>query len=190
VRRAARACLDRERVVVHLARVIEVTAAGPRLVRLQTPGHCARTVSEQLPVGLTVLSLGPAPAPWLRSTGLTLDAQGCVATGPTLQSVSHPQVWAAGDVATRTDRADPKSGVYAVRAGPPLAANLMRALQGQPGQPHHPPRHTLNLLATGDRHAIAAWGPLCVQGRWVWRWKDRIDTRFMARFTPAPGVQD
>lgn len=185
VRRAASASLARACVVVHRARVIELTAAGLRLTRLQGPGACARPEVEWLPADLSVLALGPAAPPWLRGSGLQLDAQGYVQTGPTLQSVSHPEVWAAGDVATRVDRDDPKSGVYAVRAGPALAANLLRALQGQPGQPHRPPRHTLNLLATGDRHAIAAWGPLWAQGPWVWRWKDRIDTRFVEGFARA-----
>jgi NADH dehydrogenase FAD-containing subunit len=40
---------------------------------------------------------------------------------------------------------------------------------------------TLNLLSLGERSAIASWGPLAVQGRWVWRWKDRIDRSFMSR---------
>jgi hypothetical protein len=32
------------------------------------------------------------------------------------------------------------------------------------------------------RHALAAWGPLAWWGGWVWRWKDRIDGAFVARF--------
>ena len=29
---------------------------------------------------------------------------------------------------------------------------------------------------------IAAWGPLATEGEWVWRWKDRIDRRWIATF--------
>jgi hypothetical protein len=42
------------------------------------------------------------------------------------------------------------------------------------------------LLATGDRRAIASWGAWSAQGAWVWRWKDRIDRRFVARFNHTP----
>jgi len=91
-------------------------------------------------------------------------------------------VFAAGDVATLAERTHPKSGVYAVRQGPPLAANLRRALTGQPLLVWQPQRHTLALLATGPRHAVASWGPLSVASAWVWHWKDRIDRGFMRRY--------
>jgi selenide,water dikinase len=113
---------------------------------------------------------------------LALDAQGFIATGPTLQSLSHPEVFAAGDVASRPDAPHPKSGVYAVRAGPPLASNLRRFAGGQPLLSYRPQRRTLNLLASGDGSAIAVWGGWSAQGRWVWRWKDRIDRAFIARY--------
>jgi selenide,water dikinase len=134
-----------------------------------------------------VLAIGASAPPWLATSGLALDAQGFVATGPTLQSTSHPEVFAAGDVATRADVAHPRSGVYAVRAGPPLALNLRRFVAGGTLQVYRPQRRSLNLLSCGDRSAIASWGPLAAEGRWVWRWKDRIDRAFIARFaTRAP----
>jgi NADH dehydrogenase FAD-containing subunit len=80
----------------------------------------------------------------------------------------------------------PSSGVYAVRAGPPLAVNLLAAHRGQPLKPHHPPVNTLNLLSCGAGHAIASWGPLHAEGAWAWRWKDRIDRAFMAKYTLGP----
>jgi NADH dehydrogenase FAD-containing subunit len=79
------------------------------------------------------------------------------------------------------DRPLPKSGVYAVRAGAALADNVLRRLAGQGPVAWDAPVRTLNLLSLGERSAIASWGPLAVQGRWVWRWKDRIDRRFMSR---------
>jgi NADH dehydrogenase FAD-containing subunit len=77
----------------------------------------------------------------------------------------------------------PKSGVYAVRAGPPLAANLRAALEGRPLAPYRPQPRALALIGTGGKHAVGLWGPLSWQGRWVWTWKDRIDRAFVARFT-------
>lgn len=130
-----------------------------------------------------VMALGSVAPPWLAGSGLALDEQGFVLTGPTLQSRSHPEVFAAGDVATRADAPHPKSGVHAVRAGPPLALNLRRAVAGGELMPHMPQARTLYLLSTGRRHAIASWGGWSAAGRWVWWWKDRIDRRFIGRYS-------
>jgi pyridine nucleotide-disulfide oxidoreductase family protein len=134
-----------------------------------------------------VVAIGTGPPAWLSGSALRLDDQGFVATGATLQSLSHPEVFAAGDCASRPDAPHPKSGVHAVRAGPPLAENLRRFIGGGTLQPHRPQQRTLNLLSCGEQSAIAAWGPWSAQGRWVWWWKDRIDRAFVARYsTPAP----
>jgi pyridine nucleotide-disulfide oxidoreductase family protein len=134
-----------------------------------------------------LIAVGAAAPAWLRGSGLELDDHGFIATGPTLQSTSHANVFAAGDVATRVDAPHPKSGVYAVRAGPALVLNLRRALAGGELLPHRPQPRTLNLLSCGDRRAIASWGRWTAEGRWVWRWKDRIDRAFIARFGGGPG---
>ena len=74
-------------------------------------------------------------APWLAETGLPLTEGGFVAIDETLRSPADPRVFAAGDVATMTAHPREKAGVYAVRQGPPLAANLRRALAGKPLAP-------------------------------------------------------
>ena len=129
-----------------------------------------------------VLALGASAPAWLRGSGLALDERGFVAIGNTLQSTSHPEVFAAGDVASNTTRPSPKSGVYAVRAGPPLALNLRRFVAAGELQAYRPPRRALNLLACGERRAIASWGPWSAEGGWVWWWKDRIDRAFVAAY--------
>jgi pyridine nucleotide-disulfide oxidoreductase family protein len=131
---------------------------------------------------VAILAIGTHAPPWLQGSGLALADTGHVLVNACQQSTSHPEVFAAGDVASRADTPHPKSGVYAVRAGPPLAHNLLAAHEGKPLKPHHPPRHTLNLLSCGPGHAIASWGPLHAEGGWAWRWKDRIDRGFMARY--------
>jgi NADH dehydrogenase FAD-containing subunit len=132
-----------------------------------------------------VLATGTVAPRWLRGSGLALAPDGGLATLPTLQSASHPEVFAAGDVASRLDQPLPKSGVYAVRAGAALAVNVLGRLAGRALVPWAAPVRTLNLLSLGERNAIAAWGPLAVQGRWVWRWKDHIDRGFVARHGTA-----
>jgi len=129
-----------------------------------------------------VLAVGASAPGWLAGSGLALDERGFIATGATLQSTSHPEVFAAGDVSSSVVRPLPKSGVYAVRAGPPLALNLRRFMAAGQLQPFRPQRMALNLLACGDRRAIASWGPWSAEGRWVWVWKNHIDQAFIARY--------
>lgn len=125
-------------------------------------------------------------APWLRDTGLALDPDGFVQVDDSLRTTSDDRIFAAGDVASLISGPLAKAGVFAVRQGPILAENLRRAVLGQPLLRYRPQRRWLALITTGERYAVASWGPLGVAGRWVWRWKDAIDRRFMARYRELP----
>jgi pyridine nucleotide-disulfide oxidoreductase family protein len=168
----ARQALAAQQVALHDAACVAISAG-----RLQLDN------GERLGCDLPLLAIGAVAPGWLAGSGLALDPRGFIATGPTLQSVSHADVFAAGDVASRSDAPHPKSGVYAVRAGPPLAANLRALLLGMPLHDYTPQKRTLYLLSCGERSAIASWGGWSAAGRWVWRWKDRIDRAFVARYT-------
>ena len=129
-----------------------------------------------------ILATGAGAPAWLRETALELNTAGFIATDERLQSLSHPGVFAAGDCATIAGYSYPKSGVYAVRQGPILARNLRLALAGDALATYRPQPRTLALISTGDQSAVAAYGGLAAQGAWVWRWKDYIDRKFMARY--------
>lgn len=118
-----------------------------------------------------------------RRGALAVDEAGFVRIDARLRSVSHPQIFAAGDCASWPQHALPKAGVHAVRMGPTLAHNL-RVAFGAPGElsTHHPQRRFLALLSTGDGRAIASRGPFGAEGAWAWRWKDHIDRRFLLQF--------
>ena len=122
-------------------------------------------------------------ASWLRETGLALDAQGFIEVNDCLQSTSDERVFAAGDVASLVGQPLPKAGVFAVRQAMPLLHNLRASVLGQPLKPYRAQRRWLALLGTGDAQAVASRGALSAHGRWVWRWKDWIDRRFMAQFS-------
>jgi len=137
----------------------------------------------RLACDVPLIAIGAQAPPWLESSGLALDPQGFIAVDAHQRSTSHANVFAAGDVSTRIDRPLARSGVYAVRAGPALAHNLAAVVAGQSLKAHQPPGNTLNLLSCGDGKAIATYGNLATQGRWVWWLKNSIDRKFAKQYT-------
>jgi selenide, water dikinase len=127
-----------------------------------------------------------APARWLAKAGLPLDARGFLRVDQTLRVTGHDDVFAAGDTIAFSGRELPKSGVYAVRAGPALADNIRRTLTGRSLRRFRPQREALYLVSTGERYAVGTRNGLVVEGAWVWRWKDWIDRRFMRKFNELP----
>jgi len=125
---------------------------------------------------------GASAIPLLRESGLKTDARGFVLVDPGLRSVSHPDVFAAGDTASLEGAALPKSGVYAVRQAPVLAANLKRVVRGMPMLDYVPQKASLSLISCGGKYAIASRGSWSAEGRWAWWWKDWLDRRWIARF--------
>jgi selenide,water dikinase len=156
------------------SRVAEV---GPGFVRLRDNIEFASDA--------TFWVAGAAANPIFRDSGLRTDERGYLLVNDCLQSLSHPEVFGAGDCATSLEHPRPKAGVFAVRAGPALAANLRAALAGQPLRAQVTRKRFLALIACGDKRALGVYGPLVFSGRWVWHWKDRIDRRFLARYRVA-----
>jgi pyridine nucleotide-disulfide oxidoreductase family protein len=171
-------------------RVQRRSAAALKRARVQVlQGRCTAIERKHVIVGASmrvvcdvpIVATGSDAPAWLAGSGLALDAQGFLRVGATLQSASHANVLAAGDVIVRDDMPHPRSGVYAVRAGPVLAANLRAFVAGGVLAPYVPQPRSLNLLSTGDGRAIASWGAWSAQGWLMGWWKDRIDQAFVAR---------
>ena len=164
-------------VVLHLASTAVAVEPGGVLV----------TEGRRISLDRIVWATTAGAQSWPARAGIACDEQGFIRIDDHLRSTSHPFVFAAGDCAAQEGHPRPKSGVFAVRQGPPLAANLRRAAHGAPLNRYVPQRNALALITTGDRHALASRGPFVAEGDWVWRWKDRIDRRFMAKYVvPAP----
>jgi selenide,water dikinase len=167
-------------VAVHLGEPIVEVAPG----RLRTAGGKELAADE-------ILWVTAAGAPdWPREAGLAVDEKGFIKVDDGLQSISHPEVFAAGDVAAMVNYPRPKSGVFAVRQGPPLERNLRRMLLGKPPLPFRPQSRFLGLISTGDKYAVASRGIWSAQGRSVWQMKDWIDRRFMRKFNELPDMAE
>ena len=124
--------------------------------------------------------------PFLQSSGLTLTETGFIAVKDTLQTCSHPNIFAAGDVATMINYKRPKAGVFAVRQGPPLYENLKRYVTSQPLKTFKPQSRYLNIIDTDTQTSIASWGPFAIRAKWCRAWKNRIDQKFMSLFSDFP----
>ncbi|MFN2377972.1 MAG: FAD-dependent oxidoreductase [Candidatus Binatia bacterium] len=136
-----------------------------------------------LAADLVVWATGAAPGEMAAASALPRDAKGFVRVGPTLEVRGCPGLFAAGDCAGIEGAAwVPKSGVYAVRAGPVLDANLRASLRGEALEAFVPQRNALALLNLGGGRALATkWG-LAFSGRLARRWKDRVDRAFVEGF--------
>jgi len=163
-----------ERCGVQLRRDMAVTAVEP--------GPTVVTAAAWRRVDFVLWVAGAASPPLLAASGLATDAGGFALVDTSLRSVSHAEVFAAGDCASILGHAHPKSGVYAVRHAPVLAANLKAALRGHTLREYAPQRRQLALLSCGGKYAIASRGRWSAEGAWCWRWKDWLDRRWLARF--------
>ena len=130
-----------------------------------------------------------APA-WPAAAGLATDPRGFIAVDEHLQSMSHPDVFAAGDVAAPAGQPRPKSGVYAVRQGPVLAANVRRYATARRMRRFRAQRRALAIIGLGAGRALASRGGWAVSGAWVWRVKQWIDRRFIRKFNELPEMSD
>ena len=145
------------------------------------------TDGQRIASDFTLSVAGARPQDWLTQTGLVLT-DGFVAVGPTLQS-SDPAIFAAGDCAHLTHAPRPKAGVFAVRQAPFLLHNLRAAVSGGTMRSYQPQRDYLKLVSVGGKTALADKFGLRSGGEWLWRLKDRIDAKFMAKFADYPTMK-
>lgn len=150
---------------------------GVTISRIEN-GYLHATTGDPVAADAAILATGAAPAAWQHSSGLATDSAGFIRVSATLQSQSHPSIFASGDCAALAGC--PRSGVYAVRQGPTLGANLRALLRGQQPQQHYQPQpRALALLATADQQALACYGPLAIRSSAAMWLKDKLDTDFM-----------
>lgn len=170
----------------HLAQAGVQIVTGSEAQTL-TPDAVHLSDGRVLPSDFTLSVAGARPQEWLAQTGLTLH-EGFLAVNPHLQT-SDPQIFAVGDCAHLSHAPRPKAGVFAVREAPVLFDNLRATLSGNPAlRAYHPQRDYLKLVSTGRKNAVADKLGLRLDSTWLWRWKDQIDRKFMAKFTNYPAM--
>ena len=133
-----------------------------------------------------LVALDAGPPRWASDSGLQLGRKGFILVGDTLQSASHPEVFASGEIAVRADGWRPAPGVQ-LRGEEPLSLNLRRFLAG--GELVRSRRRSgrVHLIDLGEGRAVASVGGLSATGRWVGWLKERADRERLAALR-APGA--
>jgi selenide,water dikinase len=171
-RRYFRRVLQQRGIAVHLGNAITEVSRDAVVLASGT----------RIGADLVIWATGAAPAGWPDACDLAVDQRGFIRIDQTLKVIGRSDLFASGDIASMDDFPRPRSGVFAVRQGPPLSENLRRFLGGRPLLRYEPQALALALISTGDRYAVASRGQWFARGAWVWHWKDWIDRRFMKRY--------
>jgi NADH dehydrogenase FAD-containing subunit len=133
-----------------------------------------------------LVALDAGPPRWAPDSGLQLGQKGFVLVGDTLQSVSHPEVFASGETAVRADGWRPPAGLQ-LRGEEPLSLNLRRFLAGGMLVARRRRSGHLHLIDLGQGRAAARVGGFSATGRWVGWLKERADRERLAALR-APGA--
>lgn len=163
---------------------------GARVAAVEADGVVLAEGGRRIAADEVLWTTEAAPASWLAETGLALDPRGFLRVDAMLHAVGRQDVFAAGDTIAFDPAPIPRSGVYAVRAGPVLADNIRAALTGSALRAYKPQREALYLVSTGTPHVIGTRNGLIFGGGWAWRLKDWIDRRFMHRFQQLPEMAE
>ena len=151
------------------------SALGARVTELSRRGLRLNS-GAIIPADVVVWTIGAAPPPGFADSGLALDERGFVAYDETLRSVSHPDVFVAGESAAM---------------GPTLADNVAAYCGTAPApkfRRYRPPSRHLVLLDCSDGLALLSYGGITREGRMAMRLKESLDCRFMSRFQRLAGA--
>ena len=174
----------RAAVLAAMQRLGVTVLTGAQVERIEA-GAVVLADGRRLPAAFVLGAAGARPHGWLAATGLHLT-DGHVTVDGFLRSITDPAIFAVGDCAHLQTGPRPKAGVYAVRQAPVLLHNLRAAVGAGRMMPYRAQADYLRLISTGGRSAVADKHGLSVAGDWLWRLKDGIDARFMARLRDLP----
>lgn len=131
--------------------------------------------------GLVVATRAQGPT-WWANSGLALSPEGRLRVDAHLCSISHPQVWGAGDATEGPAPAPPPSGVLALKGGAHLAHNLLATMEGRPLKAFAPQAQVLSLIDGGAFGGLGHWRGLCWEGPGLQTWKAWLDGAFLRRW--------
>lgn len=180
-----------------------LAARGVRLhlgasARTATPAGVALEDGRFVPADAVLWATGSRGAPFYAEAGLPVTEQGFVRTDRALRVQGHPRLFVAGDAAAVAGYEHlPRIGVHAVKQGPVLRANVLRAAHAlRAGRAPEAVRlrrfrpYPLAplILSTGEPTALVVEGTRWAEGAFWLRMKHLADRRWIAQYHPEPVV--
>lgn len=173
--------------ILRLLKEKNINLVTNKTVKEVTPNSVILSDDSVINCDVAVWATGAEPQKVSAESDLEL-MKGFFRVNKYLQSTSHPNVFAGGDCITMEDYHDKpyptKAGVYAVRAGPIIAQNLVNYAENKDLVEYVPQKGFLSLMMTGDGQCIGSKFGIGFYGKWVWELKDFIDMSFMDLFNP------
>ncbi|MFN3596762.1 MAG: NAD(P)/FAD-dependent oxidoreductase [Rubricoccaceae bacterium] len=161
-----------------------------------TPAGLALEDGRFIPAEAVLWATGSRGAPFYAAAGLPVTEQGFVRTDRALRVQGHPRLFVAGDAAAVAGYEHlARIGVHAVKQGPVLRANVLRAARAlREGRAPEAPRlrrfrpYPLAplILSTGEPTALVVEGTRWAEGALWLRMKHFADRRWIARYHPVP----
>jgi pyridine nucleotide-disulfide oxidoreductase family protein len=169
-----------QRAIERQARARGIIVHRGRKVQSVYADRVAFEDGEAIPCAGVAWVTGPAAIPVAAGFDLPKDDRGFIQVDETFRVRGVPNLFAVGDCASLQGMK--KAGVYAVRAGPVIDANLRSFVEGTPLRAYTPQSDFLSLLNLGNGEAIGTkWG-VSWRGKSMMRLKDRIDRAFMDKY--------
>ena len=137
---------------------------------------------EVYPQDIVLLATGVHPPGLFSASGLKVGTDGGLLVNRFLQSPDHPEIFGGGDCISFAPHPLAKVGVYPVRQGPVLLANLRARLNGGRLLSFDPGGGYLVVLNLGGGYGIFSKGPLHFGGKTAFVIKDFIDKKFMRKY--------
>lgn len=135
-----------------------------------------------LQADLVVAATGVRPPGLFADSGLTVGKGGGMLVDGFLRSVDDARVFGGGDTVSFGRDGLPGFGVYAIRQGPILFANIRAAATGGSLRTFEPQRRNLYVMGLGDDTGLGIYGGLVWRGRSARFVKDYIDRRFIEEY--------
>ncbi len=127
-------------------------------------------------------AVGLAPPEVIERLGLPQFPGRGLAVSSHLQSLGHPDIFAAGDCAAMVDHLLPRLGVFGIRQASVLLDNLLARLEGGELRSYEPQPRALAILDLGEGLGLAIRGSHWWAGRSALLWKGWLDRRFMSQY--------